>query len=277
MRAEVTEHGEVERQSSEGEVEEQGRQPQGEQLSGQPLQRKLAGVALQRFHASSPELCQYVAGVSGDTCFLSFSAGKDSIAAWIQVRRYFKRVIPFYLYLVPGLAFIEEGLRYYEDFFKTEIIRLPHPSLWRMLKHFVFQPPERCAIIEDANLPNWDYRRLEAYVRSQSDAPDAFVAIGSRTADSPIRLANMKRFGTLTPARRSFFAVYDWKIDDVVRELRAANCKLTVDYRMFGRSFDGIDYRFLGPIKERYPEDYARILDWFPLADLEIFRREMTR
>ena len=169
MRLEVTEHGEVERQSSEGEIEEQGRQPQGWQPGEQPLQRQLAGTALKRFHASSPELCQYVADVSGDTCFLSFSAGKDSIAAWIQIRRYFKRVIPFYLYLVPGLEFIEAGIKYYEDFFQTEIMRLPHPSFWRMLRQFVYQPPERCPIIEEANLPNWDYRKLEAYVRSKSE------------------------------------------------------------------------------------------------------------
>ena len=41
---------------------------------------------------------------------------------------------------------------------------------------------------------------------------------------------------------------------------------LPVDYEMFGRSFDGIDYRFISPIKERFPDDYARILEWFPMA-----------
>jgi hypothetical protein len=44
---------------------------------------------------------------------------------------------------------------------------------------------------------------------------------------------------------------------------------------MFGRSFDGIDYRFLEPISRLYPEDYQRILQDFPLADLELFRRRM--
>ena len=29
------------------------------------------------------------------------------------------------------------------------------------------------------------------------------------------------------------------------------------------------------PIKEHYPEDYEKIITWFPLAELEIMRREM--
>jgi hypothetical protein len=51
-------------------------------------------------------------------------------------------------------------------------------------------------------------------------------------------------------------------------------CKLPIDYHLFGRSFDGMDYRFLKPIKDNFPKDFEKILEWFPLADLEIFRAE---
>ena len=47
--------------------------------------------------------------------------------------------------------------------------------------------------------------------------------------------------------------------------------KLGSDYKVFGRSFDGLDLRFLLPIKKHYPRDYQRILELIPLADLEIF------
>lgn len=49
--------------------------------------------------------------------------------------------------------------------------------------------------------------------------------------------------------------------------------QLPVDYKLFGRTFDGIDYRFLKPIKENFPRDYEKIITWFPLAELELFRR----
>jgi hypothetical protein len=226
-----------------------------------------------RHFPDSTALCEHIRRVSGDTCILSFSAGKDAICAWIQARRYFKHIVPFYLYNPPGLEFVEEGLRYYEKVFGERIIRLPHPSLWRMLTNFVYQPPERCLSIEQARLPSWDYKQLEAFIRRKYDLADAFVAVGTRTADSPIRLANVRRFGSCNYVRKTFLPVYDWRIDDVVREIRGAGVKLTIDYQLFGRSFDGIDYRFLKPIRERFPRDYQRILEWYPFADMDLFKR----
>ena len=78
-----------------------------------------------------------------DTAILAFSTGKDSIAAWLQMRRYFKRIVPYYCYSVPNLGFVERSLAYYEDFFGTHIYRLPHRSLYRCLRGLVFQPPEQ--------------------------------------------------------------------------------------------------------------------------------------
>ena len=95
-----------------------------------------------RVDASSGEsLCRTMAEEC-DTAILAFSTGKDSIAAWLQLRKYFKHVIPYYCYTVPGLEFVENSLAYYEDFFGTHIYRLPHRSLYRLLRNLVFQSPE---------------------------------------------------------------------------------------------------------------------------------------
>jgi len=146
-----------------------------------------------------------------------------------------------------------------------------------MIINMTFQAPENCAAIEKANLAHLKYDELERHVRTVANAPDAFVALGTRTADSPVRLANMRQHGALNPRRRSFWAIFDWKIADVADCLRREGLKLPVDYKLFGRSFDGVDYRFLAPIKEHFPRDYAKILEWFPLADLELFRRDCAK
>lgn len=227
-----------------------------------------------RHHESSDALCRYVLGLS-DTVLLSFSCGKDAIASWIQLRRHGFRVVPFYLYLVPDLAFVEKSILYYEDFFETKIHRLPHPSLYRMLHERVFQPPERWQIIEDLSLPVWEYGEVEDQVREDCGLPaDVLTAKGVRTADSPDRLASVRRHGSLTPNKRSFLPVYDWRIADVKSAIIEAGVRLPIDYRLFGRTFDGVDYRFLEPISRHFPDDYERILEWFPLARLEILRRQ---
>jgi hypothetical protein len=210
-----------------------------------------------------------------DTILLSFSCGKDSVAAWLECRKYFPTIIPYYLYLVPDLSFVNQAIDYYEQFFKTKIVQLPHPSLLCLLNNLVFQAPENCLKIEKANLPTIDYDdQVYEAARISGYAGSPWTAVGVRAADSLLRRVTINRFGTINGRQRKFYPVWDWKKAKLIEELSFAKIKLPVDYKMFGRSFDGIDYRFLAPIKKYFPEDYKRILDVFPLAGLEIKRRE---
>jgi 3'-phosphoadenosine 5'-phosphosulfate sulfotransferase (PAPS reductase)/FAD synthetase len=211
----------------------------------------------------------------GSRVLLSFSCGKDAIASWVALRDRGFEILPFYFYVVPGLDFVEESLRYYENRFGVRIHRFPSPSLYRQLRNLVFQPPETCAAIESSNLPSGKARdfNIEHDIRRSLATSDTFVATGVRAADSPARYAALKHHGVLNWKTRKFFPVYDWKMDDVVRSITDNGLRLPVDYQLFNRTLDGIDYRFLKPIRDRFPRDYARILEWFPLAELDLFRR----
>lgn len=210
-----------------------------------------------------------------DTILLAFSCGKDAIGAWLACRPHFRRIIPYYMYLVPGLQFVEDALAYYEEFFQTRILRVPHPSLYRLLNAFVFQPPERCALIEAAGLEEFSYRDMQDTIRDRFGLPDAaMVASGVRAVDSPMRMLALRKYGPINRKKAQFMPVCDWNLDRLVSEIERANVRLPIDYRIFGRSFDGIDYRFLAPLKEHLPADYERVLQWFPLADLELKRRQ---
>lgn len=232
---------------------------------------------LPRHYASSAELCAAVLAEHGPAVALSFSCGKDAVAAWLQLRaRGFTRVVPFYMYLLPDLEFVERGIRYYEKVFETPILRVPHPSLPRMMRALIFQPPERAAIVERIQWPRLTLGAVAAHVRKVGNLPPgSLVAVGTRAADSPLRMMSIRKNGSLNPGRRTFLPVYDWNIARVAGAIEAAGMKLTVDYRWFGRSFDGVDFRFLEPIKRHAPRDYARILEVFPLAELELFRRNL--
>lgn len=228
-------------------------------------------------YANSAELCEQMAAEC-DTAILAFSTGKDSIAAWLQMRRYFTRIVPYYCYCVPGLEFVEESLRYYEDFFGCHIYRLPHRSFFRWLRGYVYQPPNRATTIERADLPSdeeYNDDTIGDLIRNCAQLPDgAYVGNGVRMADSPYRRIGIKTHGAINHNAKRFYPVYDWKKEDLMRAFLESGVKLPVDYRLFGRTFDGLDYRFLKPIKEHYPRDYEKIMDWFPLAELEIRRRE---
>ena len=104
--------------------------------------------------------------------------------------------------------------------------------------------------------------------------PDTPIAVGTRACDSAQRYATFKKHG---PRRGDkFFPVWDWNKAKLVAELKAAGAKLPAEYRVFGRSWDGLDFRFLHGVRKHWPEDYRRILEWFPLAELEIKRHEFA-
>lgn len=224
---------------------------------------------------NSDQLNKYVADMAGGTTILAFSNGKDSICAWLVLRRYFKRIIPYYMYPIPDIEFIEKGLKYYEEFFETPILRYPHSSLYRMINNLMFQAPERCHVIEQFGLPEFEYDELNDIVREEMGlGENVYCATGVRARDSLVRWTAVKKYGPLNATKRTFFPVFDYTKAMLMNELHEAKIKLPVDYRMFGRSWDGMDFRFTKEIKDHYPKDYEKILSWFPLIELDLKRME---
>ena len=83
----------------------------------------------------------------------------------------------------------------------------------------------------------------------------------------------MMRYGPMKEAHRKVSPIWDWRKATAFARIAAEGVELSSDYEWFGRSFDGLDYRFVEPLSRHAPEDYQRLLDWFPLAELEIVRK----
>ena len=227
-------------------------------------------------HASSDDLCREIAKDTNGTAILAFSCGKDAIGSWLQMRRHFTKIVPVYLYLIPDLRFVNESLAYYDEFFGTHIYRLPHPSLYRWINAAMWQPPERINTIADLGLPNYTFQDVWNLVKAEAGIdPEVLTGVGVRSADSIIRRNSILKHGVVNRRKGEFFPVWDWNKARLLKEIQESGVRLPVDYQWFGRSFDGLDARFLGPIRDHAPEDYARILDWVPMADIDLFRREV--
>ena len=223
---------------------------------------------------NSGELNKCLAGKS-ETVLLSFSLGKEGTCSWLNLRKYFKKIIPYYLYTIPDLEFVNKSIDYYEQYFGTKIIQMPHPALFRMLNNFVFQSPDNCKILEEMQLPNIDYEDIrENLIKDYGLDSEIYIAQGVRQDDSLQRRMSIKKYGVLNSRKHTFYPIFDWTKQQMLDCFQENNIKLPVDYEMFGRTFDGVDYRFLKPIYDRYPADYQRIIEFFPLAELELKRRE---
>ena len=223
---------------------------------------------------------------SGRPVLLAFSRGKDSIAAWLAMREAGINVVPYHMHRLPdpdqpakglrGLAFIEENLSYFEDWFGTRILRVIHPAWYRQISNFVFQPPGRIAPIDALQLPVPTYEELVAIVREELGLPpDTYACDGVRAADSPQRRVAMASHGPINYNQHKIHIVWDWRKKHIREAIAQSGIKLPVDYELWNRSFDGIDYRFLPGLRDRFPEDWQRLLFWFPMVDLFIFRHDM--
>jgi 3'-phosphoadenosine 5'-phosphosulfate sulfotransferase (PAPS reductase)/FAD synthetase len=235
-------------------------------------------------HAAATPMtgAQTIAAVRSLTpvALLSFSRGKDSIASYLAIRDHFERVVPYTMYFVPNLEFVEESLQYYEHKMGCHIIRLPSPSLYRMLRNRVYQPPDMLAVVDAMNLPDVDHNFVQESVvlgaNLPADAPVPYNAIGVRSKDSVQRAMIVQRNGSINHTRHTFYPIVDWSKQQVIDAIAHAGWKLPVDYRYFSASFDGLYLKYLLPIKKHFPRDYQRICDFYPLAELEVLRYEAS-
>lgn len=224
-----------------------------------------------KFKHTSNEVCA-LAKKASPKVLLAFSCGKDSIAAWLQLVDKGFDVLPAYQYYVPDLEFVEESLSYYEKFFSCKIIRVPHPLFYGMLETGAFQTHDRAKALEDAGVPTYTGHELRTYIKEDHGLEDSYTAFGMRAADSVARYLMFKAHGGIFPKKLNFYPVFDWKKDQVLDSFRRHKIKLPIDYKIFGRSFEGPRYLYLTAIRKHFPRDYKKILHWFPLAELELLR-----
>lgn len=209
----------------------------------------------------------------GRPVIVSFSAGKDAICTELALREAGVATELVYLYYIPGLRFVDEGLSSLEDQLDKKVHRFPHPSLYRWLRHGIFQTPERARVIEAAQLTDLSYEQVWELVREHLDMdPDTWLADGVRANDSQQRRMAFTRYGAMKEQSHKVSPIWDWSIAAVRQCLEGHKITLPIDYEWFGRSFDGLDRRFTDPIREHAPNDFERIREWFPLVDMEAVR-----
>lgn len=209
----------------------------------------------------------------GRPVLLAFSCGKDSLGAWCALLDAGIEVIPAYMWTMPHLGFVDAEVAHYEELFGARIRQYPHPSFWRMINRCVMQTPARLRAIATLGLVEPTYEETWSAIKDDLGLPqDTWVADGVRAADSIVRRASFVRNGVMKRATHKVSPIADMLKAELMDLLDRHGVDLPCDYGIWGRSFDGIDYRFVEPMSRELPEDYAHLKRWFPLVDAEVYR-----
>ena len=223
---------------------------------------------------NSRRLCEQVASATGGVCFLGFSRGKDSIAAWLWLRTFFDRIIPFHLDAVPGLSFVERSLAYYESWFGVSIQRFVSGGLLRAIERMIYQLPGAENEIDSSGLVEYDTHDVVRFLRREMNLPRAWCAFGINASDSIDRRIYVNKYQGRIESHRSFYPCFDWPKKQILEMVRKVGVKLPEDYLLNNRTFAGTpEYRYVAKMKELFPADYERVRLTFPLVDA-VFARQ---
>lgn len=216
-----------------------------------------------------------------DTVMLSFSGGKDAVAAWLRMREHFPNIIPYYMYTVPDLEFIDKGMKWYEEYFGTRIIRVPQPSLLGRLNTHTFQSPERVnwfvnSGIEFAKFDRDEIRDMIAE-HLKLTPEQHWTGTGVTAHDNIARRMMAHRHGAINHKRKIFYPIIDYTRTRIYDELKKHKIKLPDEYAFLGRSFDGIALEYIHGIRKHYPNDYERLREYYPMMEVEFKRYEFRK
>jgi hypothetical protein len=221
------------------------------------------------------EVIQQIAKLT-DTILLSISRGKDSLACWLACKPFFKRIVPVHMTALPGLGFVEDYLDYLGEKLGSEVVRVLNPNTIHDLRDLIYQTPQSSGIVWQHN-ENWPkhywYKQAQAALKKQLGLPPTvWSGFGIRVGDSIMRKFSLKKWGPINHERHEFKPVWDWPLSRVVETVRRSGLKLAVDYQLMDRSWEEWDWKYMRVLKEHFPEDYARILKFFPLLEADYAR-----
>jgi phosphoadenosine phosphosulfate reductase len=197
------------------------------------------------------------------SALVAYSDGKDSRVVMDLACRTFDHVEGFFMYYVPGLEFLENGLEEAHKRWGVKIHQYPHWSSLNALKYGVFcdAPSER------DSLP--DLKVFDIYACAMVETGIPIILTGAKRADSGWR----RRYMNQNDRREVINPLAQWTRFDVLAYLRAHGIPLP---HQSGTISSGIDLmsRELLWMYDNYPKDFAKFCEYFPYAMAVIKRRE---
>ena len=190
-----------------------------------------------------------------------FSCGKDALATLDLCFANFSRVVPAFMYFIPGLSFQEQALTYCERRYSCKIDRIPSSGLTDALRDG-FMRSDRTDDIK--RLKHRDY---DAWFRAKHNIE--WIASGEKCIDSVERNAMIKVAKGIDTKRKRFWPVGYWSHRAIYSYLTSRAIPLPPDYRFKLEGQQSRSFSFTWPaeqvwLRDNFPDDYKKLCKLFP-------------
>jgi phosphoadenosine phosphosulfate reductase len=224
--------------------------------------------------ADAKRLLRSVHG-SADKILVGLSGGKDSLVTLDLCVREFgaSSVVCFFMYFVKGLRCVETTIRWVEQHYGVAVHYLPHWCLGLAYKYATYMPHRHGA-------DGWrDMRMTDVEQVARQKTSVDWLAYGHRMCDSIERVGMLKKLGGIDRAVRRVYPLWKWNEAAVFAYLRQHRIPTPPRLTILRRSSSGVSFEIdvLLAIKQRYPDDFDRILEVFPFAGAKLARHELQK
>lgn len=196
-------------------------------------------------------------------CILvAYSGGKGSRVILDLCTKSFSKVVCFYMYLVPGLKFIEEQLQWAIDRYKIEMLYYPTASLSTILKSGIYCDPR----YEYDSIPKLKFKDVMATV--MDDTGIDLIAMGARSSEGIHRRKNLS-----SKSRGVIYPIKKWNKFEVLTYCKTHDIPIPDSLR---KDMSGVNLedKTLLWLHDNYPEDFKRMERMFPYIMVPIMRRK---
>lgn len=204
---------------------------------------------------------------------VAYSGGKDSLVVMDLACRTFPKVRAFFKYLIPNLEYCEEWMRFSKDRWGVEVIQFPHEMMLESLANGVWCNAN-VGLAKGIGRGGLPLKLSFAYAFALSGSP--ICATGMKDADGLKRrqfFSNIRDGGD--PIwNRVIHPIRGWRKKDVIDYLTVQKIPLPKQERRAVTSGVGLGHTELCWLHDDYPEDFKKLLRFYPYAYAAIKRRE---
>ena len=194
---------------------------------------------------------------------VAWSGGKDSQIILDLCARTFEEVTLLHLYVIPGLQVVERAVERVRLRHRniTGVLYLPSLQAFAAVKEGLFRDADAEMA---AALP--DLSRHDVYLMAMAEAGVDLIAHGAKKADGFWR----RRYFYLTRGwEEMIYPLKEWTTRDVFGYLTAQG--ISADECLPDLN---VSMRSILWMHDNHPEDYARLLEFYPYAEAVVWRRK---
>lgn len=218
--------------------------------------------------------------IKNKTHILHFSTGVDSVACYLRLREWGIQPILIYDYFLPDIPMVDNYIDYFEKKFDVKVYKVPSVFCVQFIDNALFQLPikaresfrNKTTDLEFYKITN-DKTRKKIIEALRLRKQDVIFHKGLRYTDGQYRYMSIIRNGVLTQ-QNTFLPIASFKMSDIKELLDKYDCKLPIEYKWLGMSFEWVDSRNIMYIKEQCPKSYEYICSYFPLIKTQEYRTE---